>query len=372
MSKTARTITASLLAVMLILTSCVSLVFAAGPLKPYTGKPHHYVVRPTSNLTAINEDTKVFHFKGDDKLDDYLASGGTTGIADTALWIAKEFMVPAMPSFLENIHPACSSIHVSNGQGGYLYGRNFDFAPCNGIIVVDEPTHGYKSVSAADVTPIDTTDVDKLDQVVLDACEKIPDSIYKAFALWVPLDGMNEKGLCISANQIHDPGTVVNQQDEGKLDHITTTYIRQVLDTCATVDEALDIIKSTNFHTWDGLMVHIEIADATGKHVVLEWVNNKLSILDSPINTNFYLTPGKKYGIGTAQSMIRYNTLTKALADHPTMDSTMLLNTMRSVAKSNFPDDKYSTQWTVIFDQTNLTATYYRDENYQVAYKFEL
>ena len=66
-------------------------------------------------------------------------------------------------------------------------------------------------------------------------------------------------------------------------------------------------------------MVHFAIADTSGRSVAVEYVNNEMSVVETPIVTNFYLTPGEKYGIGTEESHRRYEILTEALADHPSM-----------------------------------------------------
>ncbi|MDD5887597.1 MAG: carcinine hydrolase/isopenicillin-N N-acyltransferase family protein [Oscillospiraceae bacterium] len=360
MKSACRTAVAAVLAVLMVLTCCASFAFAAGPKNVYTGDPHSYRVTPNDKVVAINDNTKVTKFKGDDKVDEFLEQGGAGSIQDLVLFLARNLAVPALADTLNIPQFGCSSLQISNGQGGYLFGRNFDYSPCGMYIVEDEPTDGYKSIS--------TADMDFITSSLGDLADKVPDSVYKRIALWIPLDGMNEKGLTISVNMIADDAVV--NQDSGKTNQICISAIRTILDKAATVDEALNILKNSDFHTWDGFMIHLAITDATGKHCVVEYINNQMSVVDSPINTNFYLTQGPKYGIGTAQSMIRYKNLVKAMADHPTMDKTMLRDTMHSVAKSNFSDDEHTTEWTSIYDQQNLTATYYRQENYKVAYNF--
>lgn len=360
--RTARAVCAWALAAIMVISTFACSVFAAGPAKVYTGDPHHYIVYPNESLSSVNENTKVTTYKGDDKVDKFIEQGGAGSIKDLVLFLAKNFAVPTnlnlkLPNF------GCSSLQVSNGKGGYLFGRNFDYSPCTSLILYNEPTDGYKSVS--------TTDLDLVTASLGDAAKLIPDYIMKAIALWIPVDGMNEKGLTMSVNMINDPDAVINQNN-GKTNQICVTAIRTILDKCATVDEALKVLQNSDFHTWDGFMVHMAITDAAGKHVVIEYIDDKLSILDSPINTNFYLTPGPKYGIGTHQSVIRYNTLTKTLKEHPTMDQSFLRDTMHSVAKSNFSDDEHTTEWSVIYDQANLTGTWYRQENYKVAYTINL
>lgn len=360
--RTARALCAWVLAAVMVVTTFACSVFAAGPAKVYTGDPHHYIVTPNEKLATLNENTKVTTFKGDDKVDKFLEQGGAGSITDLVLFLAKNFALPTdldlqLPSF------GCSSIQVSNGNGGYLFGRNFDYSPCTALILYDEPTNGYRNIS--------TTDLNLISDSLGGLADLFPDYLWKAIGLWIPVDGMNEKGLTMSINMIDDKEAIISQ-DTGKPKQICATLVRTILDKCATVDEALEVIRNSDFHTWENFMTHMAITDATGKHVVIEYVDNKLSVIDSPINTNFYLTPGPKYGIGTHQSVIRYNTLTKTLAENPVMTPEFLRDTMASVAKSNFSDDEHTTEWSVIYDQANLTATWYRQENYKVAYTINL
>lgn len=49
----------------------------------------------------------------------------------------------------------------------------------------------------------------------------------------------------------------------------------------------------------DMAVADFALADTAGRAVVVEYVNNEMSVVETPIATNFYLTPGEKYGIGT-------------------------------------------------------------------------
>ena len=78
------------------------------------------------------------------------------------------------------------------------------------------------------------------------------------------------------------------------------------------------------------MMVHFAIADTSGRSVAVEYVNNEMSVVETPIVTNFYLTPGEKYGIGTEESHRRYEILTETLADHPSMTAEEVRDAMDS------------------------------------------
>ena len=59
-------------------------------------------------------------------------------------------------------------------------------------------------------------------------------------------------------------------------------------------------------HASAGMMVHFAIADAAGHSVVVEYIGNEMVVTETPVVTNYYLSPGEKYGIGTEESKIRY------------------------------------------------------------------
>lgn len=45
------------------------------------------------------------------------------------------------------------------------------------------------------------------------------------------------------------------------------------------------------------MMVHFPLSDASGRSVVVEYVNNEMKVTETQAVTNFYLTEGEKYGI---------------------------------------------------------------------------
>ena len=55
----------------------------------------------------------------------------------------------------------------------------------------------------------------------------------------------------------------------------------------------------------------------------------------------------------------------------PAMTAARVRDALDSVSKDNFGEFE-STEWSVVFDQSALTATYYHRENYEKAYPFRL
>ncbi|MDE7453688.1 MAG: linear amide C-N hydrolase, partial [Clostridia bacterium] len=72
---------------------------------------------------------------------------------------------------------------------------------------------------------------------------------------------------------LNDSGTVAtDQKDDSKPNFTSTTMQRMILDYCATVDEAVEMISSYNLHDSAKSSFHYMIADATGKSAILEWL----------------------------------------------------------------------------------------------------
>lgn len=97
-----------------------------------------------------------------------------------------------------------------------------------------------------------------------------------------------------------------------------------------------------------------------------------MSVVETPITTNFYLTPGEKYGIGTEESHRRYEILANTLANHPSMTMDEVRDTMDRVSKHNFDSAFASTEWSIVFDQTSGEVRYYHRENFERAYSFTI
>lgn len=89
----------------------------------------------------------------------------------------------------------------------------------------------------------------------------------------------------------------------------TTTAICLLLDRAADVDEAVALLKQYDMNFFIDISHHLTLADATGKSVVVEYVNGKMWVTETKIVTNHYLTDGEKQGVGSVQSHQRFDTL---------------------------------------------------------------
>lgn len=322
---------------------------------------HDDIITPTAEIVSLEDDFAVVHYAGDDKLDEFLEQGGASSDADVMEFLTKHLLSgKSVLEFLGGMF-GCSTLSAKSTDGSYLFGRNFDWESCQALVVSAEPEKGYASIS--------TVNMDFIQAGAGLDMEQLPDEIKTKAALYAPLDGMNEKGLCVSVNMIEDSATI--EQDTEKTDITTTTAVRLLLDRAADVDDAVALLRQYDLHASMGMMVHFAIADAKGHSVAVEYVDNEMVVTDTPVVTNFYLAEGKKHGIGTKQSHTRYEILMEKLKQNNTMDMQDVRDALDRVSKDNFGEFE-STEWSIVFHQGSGTVQYYHQENYEKAYTFQI
>lgn len=329
------------------------------------------VIKPTadnSNRTAINLTSKVMElenglsaveFEGEDGFEDFLAQGGASSDQEVVAFLSSRLLADF--NLLDSLF-GCSTIAVSSSNGDRLFGRNFDWQTCNALIVSSKPEQGYSSISTVNLNFI--SQGGGLTGAILQV-----EDIQTHAALYAPLDGMNEAGLAVSVNMIQDSATI--DQNTDKPDITTTTAIRLLLNKAANIEEALALLEQYDIHASMGMMIHFALADTTGRSVVVEYVNNEMKVIETPVVTNFYLAEGEKYGIGTAQSHQRYDLLMQALSTQEAMEMDDVRDALDSVSKDNFGEFE-STEWSIVYNLNQGIADYYHRENYTKRFTFKL
>lgn len=321
-----------------------------------------FTVQADSEIEELEKGLSAVRYEGEDGFAAFLSGGGAKTDGEVVRFLAESFLGGEQGVFTMDTQTfGCSTLSVQNSEGGYFFGRNFDWNACNALVLISYPEDGYASVS--------TVNLDFIRQGVGMAGSLLSDDMMVIAALYAPLDGMNEKGLCVSVNMIQDSATI--SQNTGKTALTTTTAIRLLLNQAATVEEALELLSLYDLHASLNYMVHFAIADADGNSVAVEYIDNEMVVTETPVLTNFYLAAGKKQGIGTSQSHERFDILTETLTGKPSMTQAEVRDALGSVSKDNF-DEFESTEWSIVFDQSALTAVYYHRENYGNAYFFQI
>ena len=319
-------------------------------------------VQASSEIEELEKGLSAVRYEGNDGFGAFLSGGGAKTDGEVVQFLASSFFVGNQSGFTMKTQSfGCSTLSVQNTEGGYFFGRNFDWNACDALVVTSYPQDGYASVS--------TVNMDFIRQGAGMADSLLSDEMMTMAALYAPLDGMNEKGLCVSVNMIQDGATI--SQDTGKTDLTTTTAIRLLLNQAATVEEALKLLSQYDLHASMDYMVHFAIADWAGNSVAVDYINNEMIVTKTPVLTNFYLAEGEKQGIGTGQSHERFDILTETLAGKPSMTQAEVRDALDSVSKDNFGEFE-STEWSIVFHQGSGTVQYYHQENYEKAYTFQI
>ena len=322
------------------------------------------LISPTLEIVELENGFSTVRYDGDYGFDDFLSQGGASSDGEVVEYLAGNLLSGLNLGDLLGGIFGCSTIAVQSPEGDALFGRNFDWENCEAMVVESHPENGYASLS--------TVNMDFITQNVgggmVDMALNL-DEVKTLAALYAPLDGMNEAGLAVSVNMIQDSAAI--QQNTDKPDITTTTAIRLLLDKAGNVEEALELLGQYDLHGSMGMMVHFAIADSTGRSAAVEYVDNVMTVIETPVLTNFYLAEGEKYGIGTEQSHERYDILMNQLEETPQMGMEDVRDALDSVSKDNFGEFE-STEWSIVMNLSAGEARYYHRENYNQNYTFRL
>ena len=303
-------------------------------------------VKAARSITMIDEGLYTMSYEGDYGFDAFLEQGGAA--SDSALaqyvihFLMQGFGASAQPDTTASY--GCSTFVVHN-EYSILFGRNFDFPSVQkAMIVKARPTGGYASISTACLDFMGMPSDWQPDG-------DIPSRMAALTALYLPLDGINEMGLCVADLVAGDEEET--HQATSKPDLTTTTAVRLLLDKASNVYEAIELLRAYDMNTSIGTSHHLAIADATGASVVVEYIDGEMYVTSENIVTNHYLTPGKKCGVGNELSHERYNTISHMSSVLPYRTSPQrVIEILKEVSYPEF------TQWSIVFDTEMGEARY--------------
>ena len=278
----------------------------------------------------------------------------------------------------------CTSFQAKQADGeGYWYGRNYDYYKNPTLVTFSHPRDGYASIACSDMSHIGYG-LDKLPQKFLSRINCLA-------AIYAPVDGINEKGLCTSIMALPKQAS---QQNTEKYDVGTTVIMRLWLDRCATVEEALALLETVDVRhdAAVGSGYHYMIADATGHCVVVEFdkdddwktiVVRKPQEKDYMLVTNHLLNP-KHYttepdiavGNPHSYSWDRYAKADAYLAEHAgvlTFEQAQECLSLVHWVDLPIPGGKVEdTQYSNVYDQQNLTLSLRNWNDYKTTCVFAL
>ena len=229
----------------------------------------------------INNSTYFLKYENDYGLNKLLERG-TSNVADLCTYAQKFFGAQKDDIDIRMGGTACTTFNATTENGDHLLARNFDYKDAATIVVWTAPENGYKSVAFTDPNVM-------LHGKKLGEKENLNRLLAAPYTC---MDGINEKGLAIAVLELKTKAT---KQQTGKKPIITTVMIRAVLDKCATIEEAIELFQKYDMHASLFCDYHFHIADASGKSVVVEYINNKIRFIyptdKYQYALNFYATP---------------------------------------------------------------------------------
>ena len=261
----------------------------------------------------------------------------------------------------------CTSFQAVKAEGdGFRFGRNYDYFKNPTLVTVSRPKKGYSSIAVSDMSHFGYS------------LEKLPDSFIGSLgclaAIYAPVDGMNEKGLCTSIMALPKQAA---RQDTERPNVGTTIIMRLWLDRCATVEEALDLLETVDVRhdAVVGSGYHYMVCDANGDAAVVEFDKDDgwktmivrkdedakyLLVTNHLLSEKYYTTePDPAVGNPHSKSWWRYETAGAYLEEH---NGTLTLEQAQEcLALVHWKDLLWETgtvedtQYSNVYDQSALT-----------------
>lgn len=319
------------------------------------------IFKAANSIEKLEDGLYSMEYVGDYGFDEFLAQGGASSDSAVVEYLVTFLShgVCKMESDAQTGDFGCSTICTTDTHGVVFFGRNYDWAECQTMIVHTKLDDGYESISTCCLDFLGFSEGYSPDASMMERMQALA-------AIYVPLDGMNEKGLVV-ADLMAGDGEETHQNTE-KPNLTTTTAIRLLLDRAADVEEAVALLEAYDMNSSIGSAHHLSIADASGKSVVVEYVDGQMLVTETKVVTNHYLSECVKQGVGSEQSHLRYNTLSAHTGPAGEMEVRDLLE---SVAQKNYPQTAGSyekTMWSIVYCPEGRCADFYFAENYEHCY----
>ena len=324
------------------------------------------LVKGAMSAEKLDDGMYYMEYKGDDGFKELMDRGGCSDISVLASYVmeflSKGYFKP--DSINVPIKPVgCSTLTVKTPEDGVMMARNFDYPYGTALIIHTIPNEGYESITTF------STDFFGFGENYKP--EGFKNQYMALTGLFMALDGLNEKGLAIAVLDAGDK--VVTRQDTSKPDLTTTTAVQYLLKNAANIDEALALLKASDMNSDPGSAYHFSMADATGRSVAVEYMENQMVVTESPFVTNHYLCE-EKFLVGLHEGDHRHEKLMEQYdAAGGVMNADHLTETIASVTQ--LPEKGAivgGTLWTMVMDLTHPSVTYYSLRHFDKPFHFEL
>ena len=262
--------------------------------------------------------------------------------------------LPYLPIHMKAPNFGCSAFCTQGTDGHTLMGRNYDFKnDTSAMLVYCTPKDGYASVAFAALDNINANTPDA----------SMAKKLATLTAPFICLDGMNEKGVSIAVLTLDSEPV---HQNTGRPVIGTTLVIRLILDRAATTEEAVELLNQYDMFATSGRDYHFYITDASGDGRVVEYdcESETREMVATPIRsiTNFFglyedkVLPNQKNGI-YGHGKERYDKMEAIFDYEEVYTSDVAWEALKAASQEPSEEEVTSnTQWSIVYDDTNLTA----------------
>jgi len=279
-------------------------------------------------------------------------------------YIRSSELTPTAPSDAASREHAwaCSLFAAVGDAGQPVFGRNFDWEYSPILVIHLEPETGHRSVMSIDLAYlVDAGTIAHLDTAPVESLLPLLSAPFLTF------DGMNDTGLSIAMASVdYECGypTDPDKRDVGDL-----RMMREVLESSATVEEAIAFLEGINPVSQGGPNTHYLLADRTAAAALIEYHDGEMYVFQSNAEspwktaTNFpvVLTEGDPAG-----SCWRYDRIEEALRDSGgSLSPAEAMRLLQAVSTS-------MTQWSIVYDLANAEMHLVVDRSAETVHTFSL
>ena len=308
--------------------------------------------RTIKSVKNIEDDLYRVKYHANYKLD-VLLKQGVKNVNDLTKFLSKNIFLGYPIQIVEN-YSACTAFVATTPEGELIVGRNFDYPKTGAILVHTSPKGAYASYSMVCLEHLGVCEEDNtmpnrlIGKIMVLACP------------YACVDGLNEKGLCVSVLELETEPTA---QNTGKIPIITTVAVRVLLDKCATTNEAIKELEKYDMNSSAGCPYHFLITDASGNTAVIGWPEQKMEVTNDIYATNFQLAPGKDAGVGFGHD--RYERVKESFDKTNGILSEAEAMELLSQVKVPWTDGRnWATIWSIVYNIRDFSATVCKDMKY--------
>ncbi len=295
------------------------------------------------------------------------------GITDEQSFIdaVRKESLPFIPVKLKSPDFACTVFSMESADGKRMMGRNYDFKfDSSAMLVRCHPKNGYRSIAFSALDNINSNDPLSFTKKM--ACLTTP---------FLCLDGINEKGVSVAILTLDSKPT--RQHEEGKKNITTSLALRLILDKADSTQKAVDLLGKYTMYATNGRDYHIYVCDASGDARIIEFdcddEKRTMKVTPTEAATNFYVAyidrvlPHQHNGI-YGHGKERYDAVFEVVEE--TRGKAAEDDAWRALKASaqlpNPAEVTSNTQWSIVFNNTDLTAAICIRRHWEDVFRFKI